>query len=203
MNNYLTLENFSRTEIIIKKSRFIASAAPVSDEEDATNFIAQIRKEHSQATHNVFAYVINEQVQRFNDDGEPSGTAGRPVLEVINRKNLIKSAIVVTRYFGGIMLGAGGLVRAYTEATIKGIESAGIIEKLIYQQLHITLDYQWIGLVKRELESVDGKKLNFSYGQQVEISVYLPPKTIKLLTPKLIEATASQISIEEGLLTYL
>ncbi|MEG6616011.1 YigZ family protein [Peptococcaceae bacterium 1198_IL3148] len=203
MERFLTLGKFSQTEIIIKKSKFIASATPVCDENEANNFIKQIKKEHSQATHNVFAYVINDQIQRSSDDGEPSGTAGRPMLEVINRKNLIKTAVVVTRYFGGIMLGAGGLVRAYTEATIKGIEQAGIIERQIYQQLHIQLDYQWVGLVKRELESAEGKELAINYGQQVEMSVYLLPKNIKLITEKLIEATGSQISIEEGSLKYL
>ncbi|MBM7855664.1 putative YigZ family protein [Desulfohalotomaculum tongense] len=202
-NSYLTLQQPVQTEIIIKKSRFITSASPVDNEDEANAFIEQIRTEHSTATHNVFAYVINEQVQRFSDDGEPSGTAGRPVLEVINRKGLSKTALVVTRYFGGIMLGAGGLVRAYSEAAVKGIETAGIVEKLLHRQLNITMDYHWIGLVKREVENAGAKQLHIQYLQQVKMQFYLLPDAAKSLTQKLIEATAAQINIEEGPLSYI
>ena len=202
-NKYLTLQKPAQTEIIIKKSRFITSAFPVNNEAEATIMIQQIKKDHHQATHNVFAYVINEQIQRFSDDGEPSGTAGKPVLEVIHHKGLSETALVVTRYFGGIMLGAGGLVRAYSEAAAKGIEAASVIEKLLYRELFITMDYQWLGAVKREIENAGGKQIDLSYEQQVVIHSYLLPPALEAVTKKLIDITAAQIIIEAGQFSYL
>ncbi|WP_066632972.1 YigZ family protein [Desulfolucanica intricata] len=203
MKGYLTLQKAAQAEIIIKKSRFITSASPVSDEKEANNFIKQIKKEHNQATHNVFAYVINEQIQRFSDDGEPGGTAGRPVLEVINQKGLIKTALVITRYFGGVMLGAGGLVRAYSEAAVKGIDAAGVVEKLLHRELRITMDYQWLGVVKREVESAGGRQPDIIYDQKVNMKVYLQPAAAQALSKRLIDLTAAQIVIEEGGFSYI
>lgn len=202
-NRLLTLEKPDRTCIIIKKSRFITSVSPVVDEEEAVKFLNQIKKEHNQANHNVFAYVINEQIQRYSDDGEPGGTAGKPVLEVINNKGLEKTAVVVTRYFGGIMLGAGGLVRAYAEAAVKGIESAGIIEKFLHQELYITMDYHWQGLVKREVENAGGKQVEIAYHQQVEMKVCLRPETLELLDKRLVDMTAAQVIIKKGHFSYI
>ena len=202
-NKYLTLQKPAQTEIIIKKSRFTTSAFPVNNEAEATTMIQQIKKDHHQATHNVFAYVINEQIQRFSDDGEPSGTAGKPVLEVIHHKGLCKTALVVTRYFGGIMLGAGGLVRAYSEAAAKGIEAAGVIEKLLYRELFITMDYQWLGAVKREIENAGGKQIDLSYEQQVVIHSYLLLSALEAVTKKLIDITAAQVIIKAGQFSYL
>ena len=202
-NKYMTLQKPAQTEIIIKKSRFITSAFPVNNEAEAAKMIQQIKKEHQQATHNVFAYVINEQIQRFSDDGEPSGTAGKPVLEVIRHKGLCQTVLVVTRYFGGIMLGAGGLVRAYSEAAVKGIEAAGVIEILLYQELSITMDYQWVGAVKREIENAGCKQINISYEQQVVLRSYILPNALVTVTKKLIDLTAAQVIIKAGQLLYL
>lgn len=202
-DSFNTLHKPAQTEIIIKKSRFISSAAPVKDEEDANAFIQKLKKEHSQANHNVFAYVINEQIQRFSDDGEPSGTAGKPVLEIIINKNLVNTAIVVTRYFGGIMLGAGGLVRAYRDAAIKGIEAAGVIQRLLHRELIITMDYHWLGLVKREIENKGGKQMDISYEQHVMIKVLMLPDDAAALSNQLIESTAAQIDIKQGDLKYI
>ncbi|WP_031515031.1 YigZ family protein [Desulfofalx alkaliphila] len=200
---YVMLCKPNRSEIVIKKSRFIASVSPVNNEEEAANFIQQIKEEHKQATHNVFAYVINEQIQRYSDDGEPSGTAGRPVLEVINNKGLVKTAVVVTRYFGGIMLGAGGLVRAYTEAAVLGIEEAGIAVKTLHQQLHITVDYNLFGLVKKIIEQNQGRHVEIAYEQHVKISAYFLSKVAQSITRELIDATAAQVTIEKGKETYI
>ena len=202
-NKYLTLQKTAQTEIIIKKSRFITSVFPVNNEAEATTMIRQIKKEHQQATHNVFAYVINEQIQRFSDDGEPSGTAGKPVLEVIHHKGLCQIALVVTRYFGGIMLGAGGLVRAYSEAAVNGIEAAGVIEKLLYQELFIVMDYQWLGAVKREIENADGKQINISYEQQVNLQSYILQTALETVTNKIIDISAAQVIIKTGQYLYL
>jgi uncharacterized YigZ family protein len=202
-DRYKTLLRPGAAEIIIKKSRFIASAAPVDNEEEALYFIGLLKKEYSQATHNVFAYVINEQTQRFSDDGEPSGTAGRPVLDTINRRGLVKTAIVVTRYFGGVLLGAGGLVRAYAEASAKGIEAAGEVERLLYRQLNLVLDYHWLGTVLREVEKAGGQHLTSEFGQQAALTVFLRPASLDTLVSKLTEITAGQISATRGDFTYI
>ena len=202
-DRYKTLHRPGTAEIIVKKSRFIASAAPVANEEEALHFINSLRKEHSQATHNVFAYVIDEQTQRLSDDGEPSGTAGRPVLDTINRRGLVKTAIVVTRYFGGVLLGAGGLVRAYAEAAAKGIEAAGEVERFLYQQLNLVLDYHWLGTVLREVEKAGGQKLTSEFGQQVALTVFLRPASLDSLISKLTEITAGRIRITKGDFTYI
>lgn len=200
---YKTLRNPAQAECIVKKSRFIASAAPVDNEEEALYFITRVKKEHSQANHNVFAYVINEQIQRFSDDGEPSGTAGRPVLEVMNRKSLVKAVIVVTRYFGGILLGAGGLVRAYSETAVKGAEAAGEVERLLYRELSMVLDYHWLGTVKREVEQAGGQNITMDYGEKVGLKVLLRPEGLEALTKRLTDLSAGQVTIKTGCFIFL
>jgi len=128
---YKTISKEATVEMEEKKSRFIANVKPVSSEEEALEFINNIRAKYWDATHNVYAYYISGEniIQRFSDDGEPSGTAGMPVLEVIKRMELKDLVVVVTRYFGGILLGASGLVRAYSKSAALGIEAAGIVTK--------------------------------------------------------------------------
>lgn len=203
LDGYLTIKKTAQTLIIIKKSRFIACTSPVNNEQDAQAHVANIKKEHSQANHNVFAYVVNKQIQRFSDDGEPSGTAGKPILEVIHQKLLSNLVITVTRYFGGIMLGAGGLIRAYREAAIKVIEEAEVVKKILHQELYITMDYQWLGLVKREVEKAAGKKIDLTYNQQVKMKVLLQPDTAKILVERIIEATCAQVIIQKGQFFYI
>ena len=121
--------NVGNAEIVEKKSRFIANVVPINSEEDALLYLAKIKKEYWDARHNCYAYITFDQsIKRCSDDGEPSGTAGKPMLEVLQNRNIYGICVVVTRYFGGILLGTGGLLRAYQEATIKGIENAGIAE---------------------------------------------------------------------------
>ena len=131
MIEYKTLAKAGSDEIIIEKSRFIGYCAPVSSEEEALEFIEKIKKKHYDATHNVFAYVVglDNNIQRYNDDGEPSGTAGVPILEVIKKEDLRNVVIVVTRYFGGIKLGTGGLIRAYTKGAKIALDAGIIIKK--------------------------------------------------------------------------
>lgn len=202
-DRYNTLAKTGKTEIVIKKSRFVTSVSPVTSEEEAITFISGVKKQHSQANHNVFAYIIDEQTQRFSDDGEPGGTAGRPVLDVIKRKDIVKAAVVVTRYFGGILLGAGGLVRAYSEAAINGLEAAGIIEKLLYRGLLLNMDYQWLGVVKREVENAGGQRVSMDYGQRVQILAYFRPARAETLTVKITELTAAQVIINMGDFVYI
>jgi uncharacterized YigZ family protein len=130
--SYLTIKDTVSEEFEEKKSIFIGHAKRVYNEEDAKTFVSHIRNMHKQATHNVFAYIIGENkgIQRYSDDGEPQGTAGIPVIEVIKKNEVTDIAVVVTRYFGGVLLGAGGLVRAYSKAAAGAIKSAGIVEKV-------------------------------------------------------------------------
>jgi uncharacterized YigZ family protein len=153
LDKYKTVRQQAAAEIVIKKSRFIGYAKPVATEEEAVAFIQEIKQLHKQATHNCSAYIVGErdQFQKASDDGEPSGTAGKPILEVIKHKGLKNVAVVVTRYFGGIMLGAGGLVRAYTDGAVAGIEAAGEIVNVLHREVLVDVDYTWYGKLENEL----------------------------------------------------
>ncbi|WP_238188447.1 YigZ family protein [Paenibacillus sp. L3-i20] len=153
LNRYSTVRAESNKEIVIKRSRFIGYAKPVETEEEAVAYIDEIKRLHRSATHNCSAYVVGErdQWQKASDDGEPSGTAGKPILEVIKNKGLKNVVVVVTRYFGGIMLGAGGLVRAYTDGAVAGIEAADEIVKVLHREVFVDVDYTWYGKLENEL----------------------------------------------------
>ena len=153
LDSYATVNRSGLAEVVIKRSRFIGHAAPADTEEEALRFIEEIRKKHAQATHNCFAYVVGErdQFQKQSDDGEPSGTAGKPILEVIKKRELKNVAVVVTRYFGGIMLGAGGLVGAYIDGAVAGIDAAEPILRKLHREVHIEVDYTWHGKIEHEL----------------------------------------------------
>ncbi|THF74798.1 YigZ family protein [Cohnella fermenti] len=150
---YATVRQYGEAEIVIKKSRFIGHAKPVESEQEAVLFIEEIKKRHWNATHNCSAYVIGErdQFQKALDDGEPSGTAGRPILEVIKNRGFKNTVVVVTRYFGGIMLGAGGLVRAYTDGAVAGTDAAGPIVNVLHREVVVDADYTWYGKIENEL----------------------------------------------------
>ncbi|MBU9721741.1 MULTISPECIES: YigZ family protein [Bacillaceae] len=164
-------------EIVIQKSRFIAHIKRVTSEEDAQAFIEKIKKEHWNANHNCSAYMIgeNDQIQKANDDGEPSGTAGVPILEVLKKRHLKDTVVVITRYFGGIKLGAGGLIRAYGSATSEGITANGVVERRLAQRYKLTIDYHFLGKVENELHSspyiID--KMDYVDQVQIEVLVYV------------------------------
>lgn len=153
LRRFKTILQSAQSEIIEKKSRFIATVRPVKDEKEAQAFIEEMRKKYWDATHNVFAYQIGErnQIQRFSDDGEPGGTAGMPVLDVLKGEDLKNTAIVVTRYFGGTLLGTGGLVRAYGRCAKDGVIQAKIIEKKLYSVFHVVTDYSRLGKIQYEI----------------------------------------------------
>ncbi|SDS18637.1 uncharacterized protein, YigZ family [Paenibacillaceae bacterium GAS479] len=155
LDSYRTLGEPGSKEIVIKKSRFIGHGRPVSSEAEAVAFIEEIKKLHWNATHNCSAYVVGErdEFQKQSDDGEPSGTAGKPILEVIKHQGLKNVAIVVTRYYGGIMLGAGGLIRAYTDGAVAAIEAAGPITNMLHQEIIVEVDYTWYGKLENELHA--------------------------------------------------
>jgi len=150
MDSYLTVEKQARVAIKIKKSKFIASIRPIENEEEAKAYIESIRREFKDASHNPYAYVVNDRFSS-SDDGEPLNTAGKQILDVILKKNLKNLVIVVTRYFGGIKLGVGGLIRAYREATLKGIDASGIVEKFYEEIISFSVDYSFLQMVNSTL----------------------------------------------------
>jgi uncharacterized YigZ family protein len=153
LTEYKTVQAYGQAEIVIRKSRFIGHAAPAASEREAIDFIERIKKEHHTATHNCSAYMVGDrdEFQKQSDDGEPSGTAGKPILEVVKHQSLKNIAVVVTRYFGGIMLGAGGLIRAYSDGAAAGIEAAVVINQVLHQQVKVHIDYTWLGKIENEL----------------------------------------------------
>ncbi|WP_379132536.1 YigZ family protein [Paenibacillus sp. sgz500958] len=153
LEQYRTVRSSGSREIVIRKSRFIGHVMPVENEEEAVLFIEDIKKKHWNATHNCSAYVIGDrdEIQRQSDDGEPSGTAGKPILEVIRNQGVKNVAIVVTRYFGGIMLGAGGLIRAYTDGAVLALEAGEVITRVLRREVFVEIEYTWLGKVENEL----------------------------------------------------
>jgi uncharacterized YigZ family protein len=192
---YITVKEHGQAEIIIKKSRFIANVAPVRSEADAWAFIEQIRKEHAEATHNCFAFKAGA-VQRMSDNGEPSGTAGRPIFDVLDKKGLADTVVVVTRYFGGILLGAGGLVRAYSEAAVAGVEAAGVAQAVPAVDLVLGLDYSLVGKVQYLLQQRGALLLDQAFGQEVSITCRVLAADAAAVESDLAEASAGRIRVE-------
>ena len=153
MKSYKTVKEATQAEFVEKKSVFIGYISPVANEQAAKDFIEKIKKKHADATHNVYAYILEgTEIARFSDDGEPQGTAGMPVLEVIKREGICGVVIVVTRYFGGILLGAGGLVRAYAKAAKMAIDAAGICEFRPFREFRLSVDYSHYEKIRKELD---------------------------------------------------
>lgn len=205
ISQYRTLKQQNSAEIVIKKSRFIGHARPVDSEEEAIRFIESIRKEHWSATHNCFAYMIGEQdqIQKQSDDGEPSGTAGKPILEVIKHKGLKNVVVVVTRYFGGIMLGAGGLIRAYTDGAVVGIEAAEPILQVLHQEILIEVDYTWLGKLENELRNRHTRMGETRFADKVTLVCYPTAEEAEQFILWLTDLTQGQGLIVQGPQHYL
>lgn len=205
MSNYRTLHEFGTDEITIEKSVFIGYAKPIKSEEEALEFINEIKKKHKDATHNVWAYTVgkNMNIQRYSDDGEPQGTAGIPTLEVIKKEDLRDVVVVVTRYFGGTKLGAGGLVRAYTKGAKLGLESGKIIYKVMYQEVKVKIDYTQLGKVQNELMNLGYFIKDTVYEDNVEIVVYSRLEDVDKLSEKMIDITSGTGKIVLGEEFYL
>lgn len=174
-NNYITVKGYGESEIIISKSRFLTYVERVETEEEAILFIDKIKKMHASATHNCSCYMIGEhdQIQKANDDGEPSGTAGVPMLEVLKKQGLKDTVVVVTRYFGGIKLGGGGLIRAYSKATTEGITAAQVVERKLHYLMKIGIDYVWLGKLENEIRGSHYPLHDIQYAENVEIYVHV------------------------------
>ena len=195
---YKAVYQGGESEIIEKKSRFIATVIPAEDEEIALEFIESMKKKYWNATHNCYAYVIGErnELQRCSDDGEPGGTAGRPMLDVLLGEEIHNVAVVVTRYFGGTLLGTGGLVRAYSSATKAGLESSVIITKIYGVKLRIETDYTGLGKIQYILGQRGLKILDSEYSDKVALSVLIPQTELETVKAELVEGTSGQAEME-------
>jgi len=204
MANYKSIHKYGRDEIIINKSRFIGTAAPVESEEQAVEFIEKIKKEFKDASHNCYAYVIGENkgIQRYSDDGEPSGTAGMPILNVINQENIVNAAVVVTRYVGGVLLGAGGLVRAYTKGCKIGLESGIIVEKNLYYDVSFDLDYTLLGKMDNELLLNSFIVKDKMYSDRVDFKLIVKEDETEKLRALVNEITSGKSVISIGQAAY-
>lgn len=198
LSQYKTVYCGGEAEIIEKKSRFIATVQPVKSEEEALVFIESLRKKYWNATHNCFAYVIGEhfQVQRCSDDGEPSGTAGKPMLDVLLGEEIHNVAVVVTRYFGGTLLGTGGLVRAYSSSTKEGLLASKVIMKMHGQKLTVRTDYTGLGKIQYILGQRGIRILDSVYTDKVELEVLLPEAEIGTVMSEIREGTNGQAIME-------
>ena len=191
---YRTIYQGGEDEIVEKKSRFIASVIPVENEEEALEFIEKTKKQYWDASHNCFAYVIGErgQLQRCSDDGEPNGTAGKPMLDVLLGNELRNVAVVVTRYFGGTLLGTGGLVRAYSQAVKAGLQASVMITKILGVKLHIETDYTTFGKIQYILAQRELKILDTVYTDKVELEVLIPKTELEQVMHAITEGTNAQ-----------
>ncbi|MCY8669846.1 YigZ family protein [Bacillus haynesii] len=205
LQSYLTVAGEGTHEIVIEKSRFICHLSRVSTEEEAQNFINHIKKQHWNATHNCSAYVIgeNDQIQKANDDGEPSGTAGVPMLEVLKKRKLKDTCAVVTRYFGGIKLGAGGLIRAYGKSVSEGLNHVGIVERKLMRVMHTTVNYTWIGKLENELRESPYQIKDIHYADDVEFETYVKESEKRAFTEWITELTNGKSENREGIQVYL
>ena len=186
-------------EIIEKKSRFITTIIPIATEEDALSFIEQMKKKYWDASHNCSAYVLgkNNELERCSDDGEPSKTAGRPMLDVLLNEGIHNACVVVTRYFGGTLLGTGGLVRAYQSAVKEGLKNCTILEKHFGKQLKITTDYTGLGKIQYIAGTLGLTTLSTEFTDIVVLTLLIPPSLLLSVTKKVQEATNGKAELEE------
>lgn len=202
---YYTVKYSGSDQIIIQKSKFIGYVKRVETEEKALAFIQEIKKKHYDATHNCSAYLIGEhdQIQKANDDGEPSGTAGVPILEVLKKRKLKDTVVVVTRYFGGIKLGAGGLIRAYGNTTSEAINSTGVVKRLLMQGVSITVDYPMSGKIENEIRNSEHILDSIDYQENVELLVYIERPKLDDFKEWIVNLTSDQAIIEDKKLAYI
>lgn len=187
-------------EITEKKSRFIATVRPVESEDEAVSFINETKKKYWDARHNCSAFVIGkrQELTRCSDDGEPAGTAGRPMLDVLLKENIHNAAVVVTRYFGGVLLGTGGLVRAYQQATKAGLSASEIIEKKEGAVLFIRTDYTGIGRLQYLLAQEKITVMDTAYEADVLVKAVIPENDKKRIEKTIIEQTNGTAKLEWG-----
>ncbi|MBF2562031.1 YigZ family protein [Listeria welshimeri] len=204
LDHYLTIQSDGKHEIIIEKSRFICHIMRVTTESEAQTFIQTIKKEHRDATHNCSAYIIgeNDQFQKAHDDGEPSGTAGVPMLEVLKKKKLKNIAVVVTRYFGGTKLGAGGLVRAYGSAVSETIQTIGIVECTLATIIKCSFAYSLVGKIENALEQKNYQINDKEFTDKVVFHVFVDNDDIPHFRKWITEMANGQLELIESTQKY-
>lgn len=179
--SYIRIEKNETCEITEKKSRFIAYLAYVTTEEGAQSFVAQIKKKHYDARHNVYAYILNSGGKKYSDDGEPSKTAGYPILEMLENEGVTDVVCVVTRYFGGTLLGTGGLIRAYTKSAKDCLEKAGVKKMILCDTVNLTFDYAYLNKIEHMLKTENLVTKDKTFLENVTLTVISPKdKTVAL-----------------------
>lgn len=203
MNAYRTIQETDdsiETLYEIQKSKFITHLRHADTEEEARTFIQAMKKKYFDARHNCSAYVLGEGAdkQKSNDDGEPGGTAGNPILEAIKKNGLTNIVVVVTRYFGGIKLGAGGLIRAYSHAAVLGIEAATVLAMTPFQQLDVTVGYDLLATVEHWMRQHEIRSLEADYADNVSLHLLIEPAASEHVQAELTDLTAGRASITPG-----
>ena len=193
MEEYLVPTGYGEDEFVEKKSRFIGRVWPVETEEEALAKIAEMKKQHYDATHNCWAYVLKSGAMRFSDDGEPGGTAGNPMMQVLQKENIFNVVCVVTRYFGGTLLGAGGLVRAYTKGAKIAIDAAGKSMKRVWSVLYIPCPYSFYERVKLEAEAFGGVIRDTQFGAEVELEILVAQPQAQAFLDKILDMTSGTV----------
>lgn len=201
---YKTVEKLGEAVYVDRKSKFIAHTKPVATEQEALDFLAEMRAEYSDANHNVYAYIIDENnIFRYSDDGEPGGTSGMPVLDTLRKENIVDVITVVTRYFGGTLLGTGGLVRAYTAAATESLNNAGKITRTLCCGFSIAVDYTLSGKVQYFLASKGYFVEETEYAEDVKFSVFVKKQEKEAFIKELCEASSGRARIEETEVKYI
>lgn len=194
MDEYLVPTKDAVTEFTERRSRFIGRIWVTETEEEALSCIKAMREQHWDATHNVYAYIIKDGATRYSDDGEPQGTAGMPVLEVLRREGLYNVCCVVTRYFGGILLGAGGLVRAYAKSAKDAVDAAGISVKRIWKRVDLILPYSLFERMKQEAERNEGIVSDVEYSADVCMHLLLPAANYEAFCTRVTDLSSGKVS---------
>jgi len=196
---YLTVINAGTSEVIEKRSRFIGDIRPVGTEQEAQDMLAQIRRTYHDASHTCFAYILREGgITRFSDAGEPQGTAGLPILNVLQREGVTNVCCAVTRYFGGVLLGAGGLTRAYGRTAKEALDAAGVAVMRVWRRHRLSFDYRYLEQLRLGLASFDGLEENAKYAVDVTLTVLLPDIAVSGFLESARELTAGRILIEDA-----
>ncbi|MGI8315499.1 YigZ family protein [Halobacillus mangrovi] len=205
LENYYTVKPEGSEEVTIQKSRFIGYIKRCETEEQAQAFIQEIKKKHHDATHNCSAYMIGEHdlIQKANDDGEPSGTAGVPMLEVLKRRGLKDTAVVVTRYFGGIKLGAGGLIRAYSGTASAAIDKTGVVTRQLMNEMKVTIAYHLLGKLENEVRNSQYALQTINYMENVELIIYVESGQETAFKNWITDLTSNQATITQGGSSYV
>ena len=197
MTEYKTVKAASSDEFIVKKSRFIGYVKPVKTQEEALAFIGEIKSKHWDATHNVYAYTLREGgVRRFSDDGEPQGTAGIPSLDVLLKEEVVDCCVVVTRYFGGIMLGAGGLVRAYSHGAKIALDAGGIITMSLCKIVRVVTDYNFYGRLVPLICEEGGIVEDTQFTDNVEVTFRIPQDKVPFFESRLVDVSCGKFHSE-------